>query len=288
MSGNPHRLAEAANNINNHLNEAPKTSPQEDEFLTDLTKAQIAAISPLMKSKDWNRLKAYLVSQKMVDKDFNDIKGYKMDRDVLSVLQRSFKDYHEQTENNITNNLDEISKMRRAGQTIAGIVTGNETPAEKLLRVKGDRKFSSWAKPHNDKLLKSKQSKKESVSTEESFASGKAEIKRQLAKEKGRSNNTGTPTPVRLGKGRPAGAMTPAALFRHEFDKLENDNHHGAAALLLAKFMRHSRAAKCIELVNKIHEIEGSIPYPIQQYRDQWSQRLWADFDKSYPNERFQ
>lgn len=233
MSGNPHRLAEAANNINNHLNEAPKTSPQEDEFLTDLTKAQIAAISPLMKSKDWNRLKAYLVTQKMVDKDFNDIKGYKMDRDVLSVLQRSFKDYHEQTENNITNGLTENA------------VT-------------------------------------------ESFASGKAEIKRQLAKEKGRSNNTGTPTPVRLGKGRPAGAMTPAALFRHEFDQLENDNHHGAAALLLAKFMRHSRAAKCIELVNKIHEIEGSIPYPIQQYRDQWSQRLWADFDKSYPNERFQ
>ena len=294
MSGNPHRLAEAANNINNHLNEAPKTSPQEDEFLTDLTKAQIAAISPLMKSKDWNKLKAYLVSQKMVDKDFNDIKGYKMDRDVLSVLQRSFKDYHEQTENNITNNLDEISKMRRAGQTIAGIVTGNETPAEKLLRVKGDRKFSSWAKPHNDKLLKSKQSKKESVSAQESFASGKAEIKRQLAKEKGRSNNTGTPTPIRLGAGRPAGAggqsaaTTAMKKFRADYDKLEDRNAHGEAALLLAKFMGHSRAVKCIELVNRIHETEGSIPYPIQQYRDQWSQRLWADFDKNYPNERFQ
>jgi len=294
MSGNPHRLAEAANNISNHLNEAPKTSPQEDEFLTDLTKAQIAAISQLMKSKDTNKLKAYLVSQKMVDKNFEDIKGYKMDRDVLSVLQRSFKDYHEQTENNITNNLDEISKMRRAGQTIAGIFTGKETPAEKLLRVKGDRKFSSWAKPHNDKLLKSKQSKKESVSTEESFASGKAEIKRQLAKEKGRSNNTGTPTPIRLGAGRPAGAGGQSAAtaamkkFRADFDKLEDRNAHGEAALLLAKFMGHSRAVKCIELVNKIHEIEGSIPYPVQQYRDQWSQRLWADFDKNYPNERFQ
>ena len=240
MSGNPHRLAEAANNIDNDLNEAPKTSPQEDEFLTDLTKAQIAAISPLMKSKDWNRLKAYLVSQKMVDKDFNDIKGYKMDRDVLSVLQRSFKDYHEQTENNITNGLTENA------------VT-------------------------------------------ESFASGKAEIKRQLAKEKGRSSNTGTPTPIRLGAGRPAGAgamqsavTTAMKKFRADFDELVHHNHHGAAALLLAKFMGHSRAVKCIELVNKIHEIEGSIPYPIQQYRDQWSQRLWADFDKNYPNERFQ
>ena len=234
MSGNPHRLADAANNISNHLNEAPKTSPQEDEFLTDLTKAQIAAISPLMTSKDWNRLKAYLVSQKMVDKDFNDIKGYKMDRDVLSVLQRSFKDYHEQTVNNITNTVTE------------------------------------------------------------SFASGKAEIKRQLAKEKGRSNNTGTPTPIRLGAGRPAGAGGQSAAtaamkkFRADFDKLEDRNAHGEAALLLAKFMGHSRAVKCIELVNKIHEIEGSIPYPIQQYRDQWSQRLWADFDKNYPNERFQ
>ena len=255
MSGNPHRLAEAANNINNHLNEAPKTSPQEDEFLTDLTKTQIAAISPLMKSKDWNKLKAYLVSQKMVDKDFNDIKGYKMDRDVLSVLQRSFKDYHEQTENNITNGLTENA------------VT-------------------------------------------ESFASGKAEIKRQLAKEKGRKLGTGRPAgagapvhpdqqwgmkPVKLGAGRPAGAgamqsavTTAMKKFRSDFDELVHHNHHGAAALLLAKFVGHSRAAKCIELVNKIHEIEGSIPYPIQQYRDQWSQRLWADFDKNYPNERFQ
>jgi hypothetical protein len=51
-----------------------------------------------MKSKDWNRLKAYLMSQKIVDKNFDDIQGYKMDRDVLSVLQRSFKDYHEQVE----------------------------------------------------------------------------------------------------------------------------------------------------------------------------------------------
>ena len=119
----------------------------------------------------------------------------------------------------------------------------------------------------------------------ESFASGKAEIKRQLAKEKGR----------KLGAGRPAGAgamqssvTTAMKKFRADFDELEHHNHHGAAALLLAKFMGHSRAVKCIELVNKIHEIEGSIPYPIQQYRDQWSQRLWADFDKNYPNERFQ
>ena len=93
---------------------------------------------------------------------------------------------------------------------------------------------------------------------------------------------------VRLGKGRPAGAMTPAALFMHKFNQLENDNAHGASALLLAKFMGQAKAVKCIELVNKIHEIEGSIPYPIQQYRDQWSQRLWADFDKKYPKERFQ
>lgn len=93
---------------------------------------------------------------------------------------------------------------------------------------------------------------------------------------------------VRLGKGRPAGAMTPAALFMHKFDQLENDNAHGAAALLLAKFMGNSKAVKCIELVNKIHETEGSIPHLIQQYRDAWSTRLWADFDKKYPTERFQ
>ena len=79
---------------NEDIQEAAKASPQEDEFLTDLTNAQIAAIKPLMKSKNWDKLKAYLMSQKIVDKDFEDIQGYKMDRDVLSVLQRSFKDYH--------------------------------------------------------------------------------------------------------------------------------------------------------------------------------------------------
>ena len=72
-----------------------RASPQEDEFLSDLTQAQINAIKPLMKSKNWNKLKAYLVSQKIVDNDFEDIQGYRRDRDVLSVLQRSFSDYHE-------------------------------------------------------------------------------------------------------------------------------------------------------------------------------------------------
>ena len=83
---------------NEDIEEAAKASPLEDEFLTDLTNAQIAAIKPLMKSKNWNKLKAYLMSQKIVDKDFNNITKYKMDRDILSVLQRSFMDYHEQVE----------------------------------------------------------------------------------------------------------------------------------------------------------------------------------------------
>lgn len=103
--------------------------------------------------------------------------------------------------------------------------------------------------------------------------------------EEARTNNTGTPTPVRLGKGRPAGAMSPEALFMHKFDRLENDNAHGAAALLLAKFMGNSKAVKLLELVNKIHEIEGSIPHPVQKYRDALSHFLWVDFDKKYPNE---
>ena len=120
------------------------------------------------------------------------------------------------------------------------------------------------------------------------IAHAKEKLGKKESVDEARTNNTGTPTPVRLGKGRPAGAMTPAALFMHKFGQLENDNAHGAAALLLAKFMGNSKAVKCIELVNKIHEIEGSIPYPVQQYRDQWSERLWGDFDKKYPKERFQ
>ncbi len=90
---------------------------------------------------------------------------------------------------------------------------------------------------------------------------------------------------MRLGKGRPAGAMTPAGKFRHEFEELTNENAHGAAALLLAKFMGNSKDTKCIELVNKIHEIEGSIPYPVQQYRDSIVKRLSTQFDRKYPGE---
>jgi len=90
---------------------------------------------------------------------------------------------------------------------------------------------------------------------------------------------------VRLGKGRPAGAMTPAALFRHKFDQLTNENSHGAAALLLAKFMGNSKDIKCIELVNKIHETEGSIPHLIQQYRDGIVKRLCTQFDSKYPGQ---
>ena len=377
MSHLSHRLAEAANSIRD-LNEAPKVSPQEDEFLTDLTKAQIAAISPLMKSKDWNRLKAYLVSQKMVDKDFNDIKGYKMDRDVLSVLQRSFKDYHEQTENNITNSLTESTiefmldkkvvlrktmkdgEARQAGDrwTKSGVLPYqfNKAAAEKYRipwktpLVDGGVTWGPGYKKgqKRDAVIGAKKSF-EAVENGEGVTEGALNTMQkklpagvslgkiiagtQEWRGVGRNTNTkqsvvtlsaeikkighmvGNPDPktidmiakalimhskeqltkkesvaeaVRLGKGRPAGAMTPAALFMHKFNQLENDNAHGASALLLAKFMGQAKAVKCIELVNKIHEIEGSIPYPIQQYRDQWSQRLWADFDKKYPKERFQ
>ena len=377
MSHLSHRLAEAANSIRD-LNEAPKVSPQEDEFLTDLTKAQIAAISPLMKSKDWNRLKAYLVSQKMVDKDFNDIKGYKMDRDVLSVLQRSFKDYHEQTENNITNSLTESTiefmldkkvvlrktmkdgEARRAGDrwTKSGVLPYqfNKAAAEKYRipwktpLVDGGVTWGPGYKKgqKRDAVIGAKKSF-EAVENGEGVTEGALNTMQkklpagvslgkiiagtQEWRGVGRNTNTkqsvvtlsaeikkighmvGNPDPktidmiakalimhskeqltkkesvaeaVRLGKGRPAGAMTPAALFMHKFNQLEDDNAHGAAALLLAKFMGQPKAVKCIELVNRIHEIEGSIPYPIQQYRDQWSQRLWADFDKKYPKERFQ
>lgn len=306
MSHLSHRLAEAANNINNHLNEAPKTSPQEDEFLTDLTKAQIAAISPLMKSKDWNRLKAYLMSQKIVDKNFEDIQGYRMDRDVLSVLQRSFKDYHEQvesgegvtegaplTEATIEFMLDKKVVLRktmkdvearRAGDqwTKSGILPYqfNKTAAEKY-RIPWKTPLVDGGVTHGPGYKKG-QKRDAVIGAKKSFES----VESGEGVTEARTNNTGTPTPVRLGKGRPAGAMTPAALFMHKFDQLENDNAHGAAALLLAKFMGQPKAVKCIELVNKIHEIEGSIPHLIQQYRDRWSERLWADFAKKYPGEK--
>ena len=107
-----------------------KTSPQEDEFLTDLTRAQIAAIKPLMKSKNWNKLKAYLMSQKIVDKDFNDITKYKMDRDILSVLQRSFSTYHEQVENESFSSL--VEEQRYIEEYIELLESALESIAEEL------------------------------------------------------------------------------------------------------------------------------------------------------------
>jgi hypothetical protein len=168
---------------NEDIEEAAKASPQEDEFLTDLTKAQIAAISPLLKSKDTNKLKAYLVSQKIVDKDFNDIQGYKMDRDVLSVLQRSFKDYHEQVEN-------------------------VEEAAED--------------------------------------------------------------------------ASSPETMVR-KFNKMTDVNDHTGAAILLATFLKDTKAMKCLKLVKQIHELENSMPSGIGEYRAKLSKQLWEVFSKKYP-----
>lgn len=288
MSYLSHRLAEAANNITN-LNEAAKTSPQEDEFLTDLTKAQIAAISPLMKSKDWNRLKAYLVSQKMVDKDFNDIKGYKMDRDVLSVLQRSFKDYHEQVEQGEEVTEGALNNLKvPAGVNLPKIIGGtqewrgvdrNTNTKQSVVTLSAEiKKIASMVGNPDPKTI--------DLIAKALIMNAKEKLEKKESVDEARTNNTGTPTPVRLGKGRPAGAMTPAGKFRHEFEELTNDNHHGAAALLLAKFMGNSKDAKCIELVNRIHEIEGSIPHLIQQYRDGIVKRLCTEFDRKYPAEK--
>ena len=116
--------------IRSVTNPKAKASPQEDEFLTDLTRAQIAAIKPLMKSKNWNKLKAYLMSQKIVDKNFNDITKYKMDRDVLSVLQRSFSTYHEQVENESFSSL--VEEQRYIEEYIELLEFALESIAEEL------------------------------------------------------------------------------------------------------------------------------------------------------------
>ena len=176
-------LKKANSPKNEDIEEAAKASPQEDEFLTDLTNAQIAAIKPLMKSKNWDKLKAYLMSQKIVDKNFEDIQGYKMDRDVLSVLQRSFKDYHEQVEN--------------------------------VEEAAGD-------------------------------------------------------------------ASSPEAMVR-KFNKMTDVNDHTGAAILLATFLKDTKAMKCMKLVKQIHELEGSMPHDIFKYRTAWTTYLWKGFSMKYP-----
>ena len=216
-----------------------------------------------------------------------------MDRDVLSVLQRSFKDYHEQVEHGeeVTEGaLNAMQKKLPAGVSLGKIIAGtqewrtvgrNTNIKQSVVTLGAEiKKIGHMVGNPDPKTI--------DLIAKALIMHSKEQLAKKESVDEARTNNTGTPTPVRLGKGRPAGAMSPAALFMHKFDQLENDNAHGAAALLLAKFMGNSKAVKCIELVNRIHETEGSIPHLIQQYRDAWSTRLWGDFDKKYPTERFQ
>lgn len=220
MSFLSHRLAEAANNITK-LNEAPKTSPQEDEFLTEGT---------------LNNLKVPA--------------GVSLGKIIGGTQEWRFVNRNTNIKQSIVTLGAEIKKI--------GHMVGN--PDAKTIDL-----IAKALIMHSKEQL----TKKESV-------------------DEARTNNTGTPTPVRLGKGRPAGAMapaTPADKFRKQFDQLTNENSHGAAALLLAKFMGNSKDIKCIELVNKIHETEGSIPHLIQQYRDGIVKRLCTQFDSKYPGQ---
>ena len=344
---------------NEDIEEAAKASPQEDEFLTDLTNAQIAAIKPLMKSKNWNKLKAYLMSQKIVDKDFNDITKYKMDRDILSVLQRSFMDYHEQVENVEEGALNDLKVP--AGVNLGKIIGGtqawriadrNTDMKKSVVTLTAEiKKIAHMVGNPDPKTIdtiakaliadaKARLNKKESVEHEDEFITEstiefmldkKVVLRKRIkdaevrlardewikfgvlpyesnkeASEKYRKpwkvSTKFVPSGINQGPGYKAGqqrdavikesvehveeaagdASSPEAMVR-KFNKMTDVNDHTGAAILLATFLKDTKAMKCLKLVKQIHELEGSIPEGIFKYRTAWTTYLWKGFSMKYP-----
>ncbi len=255
---------------NEDIEEAAKASPQEDEFLTDLTKAQIAAISPLLKSKDTNKLKAYLVSQKIVDKDFNDIQGYKMDRDVLSVLQRSFKDYHEQVENVEEGALNDFAAKLPSGINLGKIIGG--TQAWRSVDRNTDMKKSVVTLTSEIKKIAHMVGNPDPKTID-------AIAKALIADSKARLNKKESVEHIEEAAG---DASSPEAMVR-KFNKMSDVNDHTGAAILLATFLKDTKAMKCLKLVKQIHELESSMPEGIFKYRTAWTTYLWKGFSMKYP-----
>ena len=77
-------------------------------------------------------------------------------------------------------------------------------------------------------------------------------------------------------------ASSPEAFVR-KFNKMTDVNDHNGAAILLATFLKDTKAMKCLKLVKEIHELEGSLPSGIWAYRANWSTQLWQVFSKKYP-----
>lgn len=250
------------------IEEAAKASPQEDEFLTDLTKAQIAAIKPLMKSKNWDKLKAYLMSQKIVDKDFNDIQGYKMDRDVLSVLQRSFMDYHEQVENVEEGALNDLKVP--AGVNLGKIIGG--TQAWRSVDRNTDMKKSVVTLTSEIKKIAHMVGNPDPKTID-------AIAKALIADSKARLNKKESVEHIEEAAG---DASSPEAMVR-KFNKMTDVNDHTGAAILLATFLKDTKAMKCLKLVKQIHELESSMPQEIFKYRTNWTTYLWKGFSMEYP-----
>ena len=407
-------VKKANSSKNEDIEEAAKTSPQEDEFLTDLTNAQIAAIKPLMKSKNWDKLKAYLMSQKIVDKNFEDITKYKMDRDILSVLQRSFMDYHEQVEdieegasgkwarttpldsrawglNQLPAGVDlqkilklisdhpsrdvnaktDIKKAAAAlavdikkiagevgnpdaktidaialaiirhdmvyafpGGSIAVSAAANArgiySPLPPIKKSPGKYAFHSWIGMEGTKaslqedefitesiiefMLDKKVVLRKRIKDAEVRGARDEWIKfgvlpyesNKEASEKYRKpwkvSTKFVPSGITQGPGYKAGqqrdavikesvehveeavgdASSPEAMVR-KFNKMTDVNDHTGAAILLATFLKDTKAMKCLKLVKQIHELESSMPEGIFKYRTAWTTYLWKGFSMKYP-----
>ena len=272
-------LKKANSPKNEDIEEAAKASPQEDEFLTDLTDAQIAAIKPLMKSKNWDKLKAYLMSQKIVDKNFNDITKYKMDRDILSVLQRSFMDYHEQVENVEEGALDEFITE----STIEFMLDKKVVLRKRIKDAEVRRARDEWIKfgvlPYeSNKEASEKYRKPWKVSTK-FVPSG---INQGPGYKAGQQRDAVIKESVEHVEEAAGDASSPEAMVR-KFNKMTDVNDHTGAAILLATFLKDTKAMKCLKLVKEIHELESSMPHEIFKYRTAWTTYLWKGFSMKYP-----
>ena len=75
--------------------------------------------------------------------------------------------------------------------------------------------------------------------------------------------------------------------FVKKISKMTDDNAHGHARIEIAKAFKMSKFEKIFDLINKIHTIEGHIPYNLMQYRDELAEEMLTLLKKEYGEDVF-
>lgn len=72
-----------------------------------------------------------------------------------------------------------------------------------------------------------------------------------------------------------------------DISKNTKKNDHTGAALALAKFLKNGNAIKILDAINDIQHIEGGMPLPLLQYRQEILTRLLTFVKNNYDNDTY-